>query len=112
LDGVICINVLDHPRDADLCLGEIWRVLKPGGYILLGQDLSNEEDFARYPESWSDVGHPIKLDEGALSPHLAGYEPVLNRRLPREAGRKPEAHHATLLFIGRKRLDADGGVTV
>lgn len=35
VDLVLCINVLDHVMDADQILGEIRRILKPGGKLVL-----------------------------------------------------------------------------
>jgi SAM-dependent methyltransferase len=102
VDAIVCINVLDHVRDADQCMREVLRVLRPGGVLVLGQDLSNDEDLARCPESWADVGHPIKLDEATLSPYLDRFQPLFSGLLSREAGRNPNAHYATLLFAGTK----------
>ena len=40
----VMINVLDHVRDAGQCMKNLIRVIKPGGILILGQDLTNEED--------------------------------------------------------------------
>lgn len=34
-DAVICTEVLEHAEDPNLVIGEIWRVLKPGGLALV-----------------------------------------------------------------------------
>jgi SAM-dependent methyltransferase len=99
MDGVLCVNVLDHVQDAERCLAEIRRVLVPGGVVVMGQDLSNEEDFERAPEAWEDVGHPIKLDEAVLDGLLGSVEPLFRKVLPRGEGRNPAAHYATYLLI-------------
>jgi SAM-dependent methyltransferase len=98
-DVVVMINVLDHVRDADLCLRNALALLRTGGYFLLGQDLSNKQDLANHPH---DVGHPIRLRLEDLDPHLASLEPVLRKDLRREEGRDPRLHYATLVFAGRK----------
>jgi SAM-dependent methyltransferase len=99
-DVVVIINVLDHVRDAALCLQEAVRITKQGGYLLLGQDLSNDEDAAA---TAGDVGHPVTLDRGDVDPFLAGFDPVINTQLSRDEGRNPSAHYGTLVFAGRKR---------
>lgn len=96
---VLLINVLDHVRDARRCVSEAVRILGPGGLLILGQDLTNAEDAARFP----DIGHPIRLDHDWLDGLLApSFHPRLRRVLPREAGRNPDAHYGTYLFIGEK----------
>lgn len=37
-DAVLCVNVLEAIRDRMSALAEMWRVLKPGGRILLAHD--------------------------------------------------------------------------
>lgn len=104
-DLVVCNNVLDHVQDAGACLSEIRRVLKPGGYFVFGQDLSNEEDIERQRQKDKGfVGHPIKLDEKAIESLLGNaYDVQMKNILPREAGRRPKNHYGTYLFIGVKK---------
>ena len=97
-DTVVLINVLDHVRDADRCLTTALDLLAPGGYFLLGQDLTNAQDRATVP---FDLGHPIRLERESLEPYLARLMPVLRKDLPRAAGRNPAAHYATLIYAGR-----------
>jgi len=99
-DVVVMINVLDHVRDANLCMRNAIGLLRTGGYFLLGQDLSDEQDLATHPY---DVGHPIRLRLEDLEPYLAGLEPVLRKDLSRGEGRDPRLHYATLVYAGRKR---------
>ncbi len=102
-DLVVCINVLDHVQDMPRCLAEMHRVLRPGGHIVLGQELTDETD-SRLDVVREDVGHPIKVEHETLDGQMSGrYEPVFKRQLPRERGRNPRAHSGTYLFIGRKR---------
>jgi SAM-dependent methyltransferase len=103
MDLCICINVLDHVQDAHRSLEQISRVLRDGGTLVLGQDLSNEEDMELCPESWTDIGHPIKMEKGFLDAHLDHLEPLYKRVLPREQGRNPRCHYGTYLLIGQKR---------
>ena len=106
-DLVVMINVLDHVQDAALCLHNAIRVVRPGGFFVLGQDLTNAEDAAKLAARGGDVGHPIRLDAEWFKPSLeAGFDAVQYDVLPREQGRAPEAHYATLLFAGRKRAVA------
>lgn len=102
MDVVICINVLDHVQDYDRCMAEMDRVLASGGILILGQDLSNGEDMANCPESYTDIAHPIKVDLDNLKESLKCYTPVFERILPRERGRNPKCHYGTYLGILQK----------
>lgn len=102
-DLVVMINVLDHVRDAHACMKNLIRVTKPGGFLILGQDLSDDEDRRALTEDLGAVGHPIKLDAEWFQPYLNhGFAPVINKVLSRQEGRAPEAHCGTLLFAAKK----------
>ena len=52
-DAALCMNVLEHVRRPDICLSEIYRVLKPGGVVFLMVPLFAREhqlphDYYRY----------------------------------------------------------------
>jgi SAM-dependent methyltransferase len=98
-DLVVMINVLDHVRDAVAGMQNAMALVKPQGYFVLGQDLTNAEDLVAVE---SDRGHPIRVDKEWLDGMLGGiFEPLMYSVLPREAGRNPRAHYGTYLFIGR-----------
>jgi ubiquinone/menaquinone biosynthesis C-methylase UbiE len=102
-DLSVMINVLDHVQDANACMKNLLRVTRAGGYLILGQDLTNEEDLARHPEGLA-TGHPITLNEEWFKPYLGGqFDVLLNKVLPRQAGWAPEWHYGTLVFAGRRR---------
>ena len=102
-DVVVMINVLDHVRDAGLCMDNAIRILRPGGYLILGQDLTNEDDLRVLSSDPGLVGHPVKLPGEWFRPYLAkNFNPVLDRVLSREDGREPNSHYATLVFSGTK----------
>ena len=102
-DLVVMINVLDHVQDAVKCMENVTRVVKPGGILIIGQDLSNEQDLQAMKDDAGAVGHPIKLDAEWFQPFLGkGFEPIINKVLSREEGRAPEYHYGELLFAGRK----------
>ena len=103
MDLVICINVLDHVNNYEQCMKEIFRVLSEDGLLILGQDLSNQEDLDHCPESYADVGHPITIDHIVLEQTFAGnYHKYFEKILPRVEGRNPKAHYATYLGILQK----------
>lgn len=103
MDLVVCINVLDHVKDYDQCMNEIFRVLKNDALLILGQDLSNAEDLVQCPESYSDVGHPIKIDHHLIEQTLDGnYKKLFEKILQRQEGRNPKAHYGTYLGIFQK----------
>jgi ubiquinone/menaquinone biosynthesis C-methylase UbiE len=104
-DLVIMNNVLDHVMDADECLTKAVGLVKTGGFLILGQDLSDAVDEKKYPH---DVGHPIRLLLIDILPHLGGlfsetFEHVVNKILPRAEGRNPDAHYGTFIYAGRKK---------
>jgi len=102
-DLVVMINVLDHVRDAEACMQNLVRVAKPGGMVIVGQDLTNPEDLAMQPDGLK-VGHPITLDEPWFRRYFdQDFRPVLNKVLPREAGWAPQWHYGTLIFAGQKK---------
>ena len=105
-DVVVMNNVLDHVRDADLCLEKATGLLRPGGYFIIGQDLSNEDDVRNHPH---DIGHPIRLAMEDVDRHLTGFDAVLRKELSREEGRDPRLHYATLIYAGTKRADQPVG---
>ena len=107
IDLCICINVLDHVQDVELCLTQLRRVLGEGGILLMAQDLSHEQDFELCPESWTDVGHPIKIDADFLDTHLGDLKPLFKKILPRSQGRNPRCHYGTYLLAGQHNSPKD-----
>jgi SAM-dependent methyltransferase len=105
-DVVVMNNVLDHVRDADLCLEKATALLRPGGFFIIGQDLSNEDDVRNHPH---DIGHPIRLAIEDVDRHLTGFDAVLRKELSRAEGRDPRLHYATLIYAGTKRADQPVG---
>jgi len=102
-DLVVMINVLDHVADARQCMENLIRVIKPGGILILAQDLTNEQDVAVLKHDAGEVGHPIKLDHEWFAPYLKqGFVPIIDKLLTREQGRAPEHHYGNLIFAGRK----------
>jgi SAM-dependent methyltransferase len=101
-DVVLMMNFLDHVQDADACMRTLFRIAKPGAHIVIGQDLTDEEDF-RTHQAGMRTGHPVTLDADWFQSYLGtAFRPVVNRVLPREEGRTPQWHHATLLYAGVK----------
>ena len=100
-DVVVMINVLDHVQDAHACMRTLMRITKPDGYVIIGQDLTDEEDFRTHPDGMR-TGHPITLDAEWFQPYLDQFRPIIHKVLTREEGRTPQWHHATLLFAGVK----------
>jgi hypothetical protein len=102
-DLTICINVLDHVRSVKLCFDHLYENLNPGGILILGQDLTSDEDNEKFGNI-VDPCHPIRVDEQSVKNHIEGkYEIILNKMLSREEGRNPDYHYGTLIFAGIKR---------
>ena len=100
VDLVVCINVLDHVYSVGLCMDAIFRSLNREGIVIVGQDLTNDEDVSKTPNA--DVGHPVRIEASSCMEHLSVYRPIYQQILPRETGRNPSAHYGTLLFAGEK----------
>lgn len=64
-DLVCCINVVDHAQDPERILGEIDRVLAPGGFFLFGVDTRSllgdckwRIERRLHPQRWQFLAHP------------------------------------------------------
>jgi SAM-dependent methyltransferase len=102
-DLAVMLNVLDHVQDANACMRSLIRILKPGGFIVIGQDLTDEEDLRSHPDGMR-TGHPITLNDEWFRPHLeTQFTPSFSKTLSRSEGRTPQWHCGTLLFAGVKR---------
>jgi SAM-dependent methyltransferase len=103
-DLVVMINVLDHVRDAEVCLQTALRLVRPGGWLIVGQDLTDAGDLERLRDAPGHEGHPITVDEAWMRTQLGdALEPVVDCVLPREKGRCPEHHSGTFLIAGQRR---------
>jgi SAM-dependent methyltransferase len=102
-DLAVMINVLDHVQDAQKCMKNLVNVVRAGGLLIIGQDLTKEEDMEVLKKDAGAAGHPIKLDHEWFEPFLQGFEPVVKKILSREQGRDPSQHYGTLVFAGRKK---------
>lgn len=99
-DVTVMVNVLDHVQDLDLCLASAVRLTRPGGILVLGQDLTNDSDVARIGD---DLGHPIRVTHDELDELLGSvFKPIMRKILAREEGRNPDAHYGTYIYAGRK----------
>lgn len=96
-DVVVLINVLDHVRDADACMRTAVGLLKPGGYLVFGQNLVNVEAMGQY--EWFEEGHPIRATDEDVEEHLRGLSPVLSKTLPPN---DPPIHQGVLVYAGRR----------
>ena len=102
-DLVVMINVLDHVRDAAECMEQVVRVLRPGGIVVIGQDLTNDQDLAAAVGEEGEIGHPIKLTAEWFDPyHRSHFIPLVDKVLSREAGRAPQFHYGTMVYAGKK----------
>jgi SAM-dependent methyltransferase len=102
-DLTVMTNVLDHVQDADAALREAVRITRPGGILVIGQELSNAADAETMRSDPGQIGHPIRVDHHWLDIRLAGFEPVKKVILSREEGRGPAHHYGTYVFAGIKR---------
>ncbi|MFP4381205.1 MAG: class I SAM-dependent methyltransferase [Candidatus Sumerlaeia bacterium] len=107
-DLAVCINVLDHVQNWEKCMENFVRTIRPGGYAVFGQELTNEEDLQAIEEirkmAQSDVGHPHKFpDESIFRPYFQDFEAIIDKPLSREQVRLPDWHFGTWIYAGRKK---------
>lgn len=106
-DLVICINVLDHVRDPNLCMTNLIRVIKKGGILIFGQDLTTEDDVkatqSHREKTGMTIGHPHTFpSEEFFLPYLRAFEPMIQKVLPRDQGCVPRYNCGTFLFAGKR----------
>ncbi|MES2638566.1 MAG: class I SAM-dependent methyltransferase [Myxococcota bacterium] len=70
VDLVVCTNCIDHTDDPWAVVREIWRVLRPGGWLWFSCEVNP-------PDQERNAGHPHALDRGALERLVAAFEVVL-----------------------------------
>ena len=80
-DVVVSFETIEHLRDQTVFLGEIKRVLKPGGFLILSTP--NRENFAIYAKGRKNPFHVKELDKNELVRLLSSFvelEEVLGQR--------------------------------
>jgi SAM-dependent methyltransferase len=106
-DLVVCINVLDHVRDVNLCMRNLIKVVSRNGILVLGQDLTTEADVQatqdQREKTGATIGHPhIFPSEKFFFPYLQTFQPIIQKVLTKEQGRTPLYHSGTFLFAGQR----------
>lgn len=105
-DVVVLINVLDHVRDAALCLETAIGLLRPGGYFIFGQDLADPASAGRPEYAWYEQGHPLRVTEADVRPFLERFgASLVDKVLP---PRDPRLQTGVLAFAGRVPSRGDG----
>jgi len=100
LDLVICCNVIDHASKPDLILGEIHRVLKPGGQIFFDVHTFSVLGLIKW-HLWTKFRH---RDEMLVKAHpYRMFEPAVRRKISKHGfqGRKIKGHTLLSACIGQ-----------
>jgi len=71
-DTAICINVLEHVRDANLVMNNLVKCLNPGGLLIFHDRVYDGLDITRI----YDIGHPIRITSAFLNPFLDMFKKV------------------------------------
>jgi len=119
---VACYNVLDHCYEPRKILSEITRILKPGGYLLLGCDVYSWAGLMKYRlrnalaamrlinlKSIGDVAHPHQFLARDLENLLRSFDLELiaiNRR-NHEKVRRFWSHSYRMLIVARKQFSGE-----
>lgn len=99
-DCVICINVLDHVQNADLCIDNMIHMLKRGGVLVFGNDLTDwisHKDPS--PSDIYDQGHMIRINEQYCNKKFVNLKPLYSKIVE---SRNPAYHYGCVCYIGRK----------
>ncbi|MCL6622959.1 MAG: class I SAM-dependent methyltransferase [Syntrophobacterales bacterium] len=103
-DLVVCYNVLDHTHNPYAILKEIYRVLQPGGYFLLGLDALSLASWLRHRLFIEDIAHPYKFlpwqVERLLPAH--GFQLLYFTKDKNELCRRIIGKARRLIAVGRK----------
>lgn len=94
-DTVICINVIEHVRDARAVLANIDRLVKPGGTLILCERVYDGTDLSLL----YDVGHPIRINEALFEELVSKFIKKLYNVIPLHDSFCVSAAH---YFIGTK----------
>jgi SAM-dependent methyltransferase len=111
-DAALCLEVIEHLMYPQLTLAEIFRVLKPGGVLLL--TTPNVAYWRRRLDlallgRWNPFGYSLAVEEPWADPHIRFFNPGSLRRLLTGSGfiRPAVAGHSGMLlgdlpWIGRR----------
>lgn len=72
LDTIICINVLEHVRDAGMVIQKAIRALRDGGILILGEKC--HDDY--HPSLEFNLAHPLMLKRAFFRQATARLEPL------------------------------------
>ena len=86
-DIVVCSHILEHMRNPEITLGEVIRVLKPGGVLLVGSPVMAQPVAAYYQRRYNR-----ELREGTrqLGQHVTAFHPRMWKRLAAQLGLEVE----------------------
>lgn len=99
-DCIVCINVIGHTSSLDKCMNTLFNSLNENGVLILGEDLTNEEDIKNAPVA--DIMHPVRFSFENMAPYIQKFNNIYLKTLQREEGRNPSSHYSTLLYVARK----------
>lgn len=96
-DLIFCINVLDHCHNPDVILGEVARILRPQGFLIL--DVAS---WTGEPAWMMDPCHPSQMTYDSLQAMLTGHGFKVKRSdFIREAFEPPRLYNRVLLSLQR-----------
>jgi SAM-dependent methyltransferase len=71
-DAVVCCDVLEHVLDPTVVVAELWRVLKPGGALIVRVPDGDATQVGQ-PSQFGFPVHLQQFDEDSLADLLGGY---------------------------------------
>ncbi len=106
-DLAACYNVLDHTHNPFAIVREVHRVLRPGGFFLLGLDALSLASWVRHKLFINDIAHPYKFlawqVERLLPDH--GFQLLYFSKDRKEWRHRLVAKARRLIAVGRKPED-------
>lgn len=111
-----CYNVLDHCRDPKAVLKAICRILKPGGYLLLGCDVVSSLSLLKfhlyvkrvYSQGIGVRAHPFHFQAAELENLVkeTGFTILAVNHRRRESAHRFIGRAHRMLIVGRKQMGA------
>lgn len=74
-DTLVCINVLEHTMDVELCFRNMLKALKNGGTIIFGERWYDDFD----PSKHYCVGHPIRICKSVVDNFKKNFDILFER---------------------------------
>lgn len=102
-DTVAVINVLEHVVDAFEFLTQVYKVLKPGGFLIFSERYFDDPVEPSSKVLGSTTLHPIRVKRGVIQHFFRLFDKVYINNFSTEESRGRNLNEKGYYFIGRKK---------